>query len=63
MGDTKPVAATCPQCQCHEAECLEGLSSRSSVDYVRCLDCGHVWTLARAPIEEPCDLPPAAIKE
>ena len=60
MRDLRPINVPCPQCTSHITECMEALSTRSMVNYLRCYTCGHVWALPRAASAEPCDFPPAA---
>ena len=38
---------TCPNCQASEPRWLETTSQAAWVDYYRCDDCGHVWTVSR----------------
>ena len=60
MNQDVPAASPpCPRCNGTTTECFEGISSRSIVDYFRCLGCGHVWNMPRAASEPPCDIPPA----
>ena len=37
----------CPNCGAHTARLLEASSQEAVVWYVRCHDCGHVWTVFR----------------
>lgn len=55
MGYRPMSSVVCPRCAQHEVDCLEEISSRSHVDYLRCRSCAEVWTVPRAPAEAPCD--------
>jgi len=35
----------CPSCHAHTARLLEATSQEAIVWYVRCYECGHVWTV------------------
>ena len=52
----KPYPA-CPECECADIDCIESLSQRSDMDYLCCVDCGHVWTVKREATEPACEYP------
>lgn len=61
MLSPKPVNVECPRCHSTESDCLVEISQHAAVDYMRCQDCWHVWTLPRN-VEPPCDYDEASEK-
>jgi hypothetical protein len=51
-----PIESLCPKCA-RPGTYMKGLSQISSVDYYRCDDCKHVWTVPKDE-PEPTDDPP-----
>jgi hypothetical protein len=54
----KTVLIPCPKCA-QPGTYLKGLSHSSSVDYYRCDDCQHVWTVPKDEREPTTDAPVA----
>jgi transposase-like protein len=49
----------CPACRSIRAQSLEGTTKDAMVDYYRCADCGHVWSLKKdTPDAEPRNMTP-----
>ena len=42
-----PDPGPCPNCQSPNTKILQYVSSTAVVWYVRCSDCGNVWTLPK----------------
>ncbi len=41
----------CPECHTPAPRLLEALSNDAHVNYYRCQQCGHVWTLPKGEID------------
>ena len=54
----KSVLVPCPKCT-RPGTYLKAVSQSSSVDYYRCDDCEHVWTVPKDEREPTTDLPVA----
>jgi len=54
----KDVLIPCPKCE-QPGTYLKGLSQSSPVDYYRCVDCEHVWTVPKDEREPTTDTPVA----
>jgi transposase-like protein len=52
----KDVLIPCPKCS-QPGIYMKGLSQSSSVDYYRCDDCQHVWTVPKDEREPTTDAP------
>ena len=52
----KNVLIPCPKCE-QPGIYLKSLSQSSSVDYYRCVDCEHVWTVPKDEREPASDSP------
>ena len=52
----KTVLIPCPKCA-QPGTYLKGLSHSSSVDYYRCDDCEHVWTVPKDERASATDAP------
>ena len=46
MEDPMPIQP-CPECQTRAVRWLEASSQEAHVNYYRCEQCGHVWTLSK----------------
>jgi DNA-directed RNA polymerase subunit RPC12/RpoP len=47
MTEQRGDGLRCPDCRSYHAGPLAQLNVISSVDYYRCADCAHVWTVSR----------------
>jgi transposase-like protein len=52
----KDVLIPCPKCT-KPGTYMKGLSQSSAVDYYRCDDCQHVWTVPKDKPEPTSDAP------
>jgi hypothetical protein len=57
---TKRADVPCPKCRSEDTWCLEAISEQSDRDFIRCITCLHIWTIARDPVEPPCAYPKPA---